>query len=295
MPSPRETVAQRLIAHLCQQAENPSPAARAVVVIAHPDDETVGAGSRLPRLNGANFVCVTDGAPRDLGDASAAGYDTREAYAKARREEFEAALALAGIETAGRIHYLNLVDQEASLRMADLARALSELFVEIGVETVLTQAYEGGHPDHDAVAFAVHQACTLIEVEGLPAPAIVEMTSYHEQDGDFVFGEFIPKPERAEAVVELTEAEFIFKECLVNCYVTQQHLLERIPMEFERFRFAPDYDFTQPPQPGPPLYERFPWGMTGDHWRELARAALAELGADTTHDADPSLSVSSES
>src|ERR1043166_7357421 len=58
-----------------------------VVVAAHPDDESVGAGGRLNRLRGALFVYLTDGSPRDTSDARRAGYDSREAYAAARREE----------------------------------------------------------------------------------------------------------------------------------------------------------------------------------------------------------------
>ena len=38
---------------------------------------------------------------------------------------------------------------------------------------VLTHAYEGGHPDHDAVAFAVHRAARRTSA------AVVEMPFYH--------------------------------------------------------------------------------------------------------------------
>src|SRR6185437_9724842 len=51
---------------------------------------------------------------------------------------------------------------------------------------VFTHAYEGGHPDHDAVAFAVHAACRLSDIP----PAIVEMPYYHRQDGRLITGEF---------------------------------------------------------------------------------------------------------
>src|SRR5687768_18016133 len=87
------------------------PRARVLIVSPHPDDEVIGAGARLPHLSGATVVQVTDGSPRDLRDAGANGFSTREDYAAARREELQAALGLAGqIET---IH-LEVPDQEAS-------------------------------------------------------------------------------------------------------------------------------------------------------------------------------------
>jgi hypothetical protein len=33
-----------------------------------------------------------------------------------------------------------------------------------------------------------------------------------------------------------------------------------------------------PPHAGPLHYERQPWGMSGERWRNLAQAALLELG-----------------
>lgn len=76
-------------------------AAPVAVIVAHPDDETVGAGAHLARTReselGPTIIHVTDGAPRNMSDALAAGFTTREDYARARRRELLAALNLAGI------------------------------------------------------------------------------------------------------------------------------------------------------------------------------------------------------
>lgn len=72
----------------------------AMVVAAHPDDETIGAGAVLGHLPGASVVHVTDGAPRDPR-YFATGYEgTREDYAALRRGELLAAMSLAGVEPA---------------------------------------------------------------------------------------------------------------------------------------------------------------------------------------------------
>src|SRR5438105_472156 len=97
-----------------------------VFVAAHPDDEVIGAGDRIARTAGAAIVHVTDGAPRDLADARALGFATRDEYAAARRREAEAALALAGVSPTAMVA-LGAVDQEASLALGPLARRLAEV------------------------------------------------------------------------------------------------------------------------------------------------------------------------
>jgi LmbE family N-acetylglucosaminyl deacetylase len=245
------------------------------VIVAHPDDETVGAGARLTEWRGATFVYATDGSPRNPADATAAGFATREGYAAARRAEARAALALAGIEPT-RVRELGRVDQEASLDMAALARDIAALLRELRPAAVVTHPYEGGHPDHDATAFAAHAARRLLARDG-PAPALVEMASYHGAPGRLVANEFLPAD--GEGIrMELSESECEFKRSLVACYRSQARTLAYLPVGVESFRLAPGCDFTRPPHGGPLWYERFAWGMTGPRWRELAAEALAQLG-----------------
>jgi hypothetical protein len=105
------------------------------------------------------------------------------------------------------------------------------------------------------------------------------MGGYRLGPQDTLVCDFLPRdPEDAQAVhVPLAPEELAFKRALLGAYVTQRETLRWLPMEVERFRPAPRYDFTQPPHAGPLNYERFAWGMTGARYCALAAEALAQL------------------
>lgn len=243
-----------------------------LIIAAHPDDETIGLGGRLHELRDAIVVQVTDGAPRDLRDAKACGFATREEYARARRGELLAALALAGIPPE-RTCGLGVADQEASADLAGLARRLAALFLELRPRTVYTHPYEGGHPDHDAVCFAAHAAAALV-----PAPPpIVEFTSYFGRNGALVAGEFLPEGGPGTPLWLDAEARER-KRGMIDCFVTQRETLRPFGVECERTRQAPRCDFTRRPHEGALYYDNHPWGIRSSEWRERARAALQALG-----------------
>ena len=247
---------------------------RVVVVAAHPDDETIGLGAQLRRLDDALLVHVTDGAPRDGHDATAYGFATLADYEAARRRELAAALTKGGADHL-RTLSLGIVDQEAMHHLPSLARQLRERFLQERPQAVVTHAYEGGHPDHDAAAFAVHAACRLIA----EPPAILEMALYHRREGRLVSGEFLPSTaQEPRTVIELNEEEIERKQRMIDCFTTQRWLLMQLDCAVERLRIPPGYNFRTAPHPGELHYETLGWGITGPDWRRKAAAALAELG-----------------
>jgi len=275
----RDAAAALIAALVAPQAPAPDLLPRTMVVGAHPDDETAFAGFRLPRLASAQFVCVTNGSPRDGVDAARNGL-APEAYAHARARELQDVLGSCGIPP-GQIRILGYTDQEAALHLAEITRLLAALCTEHAIEAVLTHPYEGGHPDHDATAFAVHAAAALVKQQGHAAPAIVEMACYHEGKEGFRAGAFLGVgPD--DTVLHLTPEEQARKRALLDRFVTQAHTLPYLPVAVECFRRAQPTDFLQPPHAGMLHYERQPWGMTGERFRELARQALQELGLERT-------------
>ncbi|TIW41590.1 MAG: hypothetical protein E5V71_11140, partial [Mesorhizobium sp.] len=90
-----------------------SDGAEIMIVVAHPDDETIGIGGHLAGLRGSRIVHVTDGAPRDLDDARAYGFETWQDYAEARHRELETALAAAELPSTAMIS-LGYPDKQAA-------------------------------------------------------------------------------------------------------------------------------------------------------------------------------------
>jgi LmbE family N-acetylglucosaminyl deacetylase len=255
-----------------------APKPRVMIIAAHQDDETVGAGGRLCSLTDAWIVHVTDGAPNNPAVAQRYGFDSREAYAAARRQELHAALDVAGVLPEHRL-CLNYVDGEASLRMVDLVLRLTDLIDNIEPDAIITHPYEGGHTDHDATAFAVHLACGLLRREGVKPPAVLEMTSYFRREGRRVVHDFLPhkRADLGMRVVELDQEMQERKRQMYDCFTSQQGIIQTFSTEFEKFRPAPRYVFTTPPHEGELNYERFGDPFRGERWRRNAEEALAKL------------------
>jgi N-acetylglucosamine malate deacetylase 2 len=260
-----------------------APRPRVLILAAHPDDETLGAGGLLQRLSASRVPLavahLTDGAPANMVDASEHGFSSARDYAVGRQRELTRAFrCLPGpVDTFA----LGFQDQAASYQLLASVEAVSQLIDTWDPSVIISHPYEGGHPDHDAAAFAVSVALTIRRgASGRHAPVLVEFTSYHLWNGTMRTGTFLNEGDERSLTLRLNGIEHDGKRRMLQCFDTQQRTLEQFGVpDHECFRLAPRYDFRQPPHAGTLLYELFPWGTDGAAWRDRAAAALECAGA----------------
>lgn len=248
--------------------------ARVLFVIAHPGDESIGAGGILNEFRDPWFACLTDGAPANPRYAHAAGCASPIDYARTRRRELAIALALAG-HGSERLIALGFTDRELAHSLEGITQAVEVLLQRVRPDYVLTLPYEGVHPDHDATAFAVHTA--IAAHADFNSPSILEMTSYHARDGEQVWGEFLSDSGDAPLTIELSAAQRAHKQRLLAAHLSQANTLRDVPTEHEFLRAAPRYDFAHPPHSARFVYENFEGGPTAEQWTHATHLALERL------------------
>ena len=241
------------------------------LVVAHPDDETIGLGPLLKLLRGAHAIHLTDGARRDLRSLHAAGFRSSADHAQARAVELARALDLAEIPPQRR-HAFPIGDQQAFRHLPCIAAALGAFFQTQAIEAVFTHPYEGGHLDHDACACAVSLACQRMEHRGLRPPVVIEMAFYHESEHGLVTQRFMEEGD-GDALIAFNQAESLVRDEMLAAHASQTAILGLFREPLARLRCAPDYDFRRPPNRGHIFYHRFIEDVTPADWLEAVHAA----------------------
>ncbi len=241
-----------------------------LVLAAHPDDEVIACGALMQRMQRAVVVFATDGAPRNQGFWNR--YGSRQAYAGVRRQEARQALATIGawpVFLTDRVDG-GIVDQELFQNLAPAVLALEKVIDRLAPDAILSPAYEGGHPDHDA-------ACFMASVVGRHAAIPVwESPLYHmKADGSRAVQAF---HQTTGQELELrAENDLLQKKvAMFRIYESQALALNDFWPEMETFRPIADYDFVRPPLPWKLHYEHWGWPMSGEQVAAAFSAYLRE-------------------
>lgn len=244
---------------------------RTLVLVAHPDDECITCGGLLQEMRDPLVVFATDGAPEDPYFWGKHG--SRSVYAALRQYEARNALAQVGVS---QVEFLadngtpavSFIDQQLFRAIPAAREVLRETVRRHRSEAILTLAYEGGHPDHDA--------CSLLgALLGREADVPVwEAPLYHRNPDNS--GSYQQFAQGSGDIIDLNVTGDILmrKEQMLGCYKSQFESLPHFLPQLERFREQFSYDYTQPPHEGLLNYEIWKWKMTG---REVSQAFAAVL------------------
>jgi LmbE family N-acetylglucosaminyl deacetylase len=114
------------------------PAPTKIMIVAHPDDESLFGGDALTSSRGWTVVCVTNGTNEE------------------RRREFAAAMTSVGANYTLLAHFDHLQSGNFNVRLEE---QLAELLDEFPYEMVVTHDERGeyGHPQHIAVHHIVRR------------------------------------------------------------------------------------------------------------------------------------------
>jgi N-acetylglucosamine malate deacetylase 2 len=235
---------------------------RTMLLVAHPDDESIGCGALLQRMREPVVVFLTDGAPSDPYFWSA--YGSRENYAEIRAAEARNALYRIGVSDLFFLHTDGgaIPDQELYLNLGLAYAGLVELITQLRPEALLSSSYEGGHPDHDSCCFLASILATHMNIPAWELPL------YHRRAGVLELQKFL-RPSGEEVRIVSTGDELLLKRAMMAAYRSQYDMLRQFSPETETFRPMIKYDFSRPPHAGKLNYEAWSWRMTG---QDLCRA-----------------------
>ncbi|HWR34685.1 MAG TPA: PIG-L family deacetylase [Clostridia bacterium] len=238
---------------------------RTLVMVAHPDDECIACGALLQRIREPDVVFATDGAPRDRYFWKS--YGSRETYAALREQEARRALAHVGVH---QMEFLAdapelrgvLVDQELFRDLPEAFGRFSAVIERVRPDALLTLAYEGGHPDHDACSFLTSLLARDYDLPAWEAPLYHRVELAGKEHRHLGTQTFIGTS-GGEIDLRLTPGELRRKRAMTAEYKTQGDFLQVFDIAREVFRPQIEYDYSKPPHEGRLNYEAWQWPMTG--------------------------------
>lgn len=231
------------------QSETPPPV---LFVFAHPDDELFCCGLLRRLLHAGAHLRLIWATSGETGGAA----DEREAELRCAMDCMGVSpsdASLLRLPCRGLVHSLD----ELTARLEEVAAGFSPAYV-------VSPAWEGGHPDHDALNLAVSRAASRWHAP----PTLLEFPLY-SRTGPFWslgwrVGSFAPGGERG-LPLRLTLEEARTRRCVARCHHSQRAdmasfmaalELRRATGRGEVYRTIPaDRDYSRPPHAGRLNYE----------------------------------------
>lgn len=227
---------------------------RFLFLFAHPDDDT--------------FICGTMKMLLEAGAEVHAAWLTSGDYfgqGELREAELARAMEILGLDELC-IHLLRLPDLGLIYNMDEGIALVADLLGTLKPDSVFVTAFEGGHPDHDAVNYLCYEGCTRAGVQ----PRLFEFPLYNGtgpvRHWRWRINDFGPGgPETLYS--PLNEGAIDCKYRMMKTYSSQWMYMvparlassrSRLRTLGEPYRSCPaDRDHAVPPHPGTLNYERW--------------------------------------
>jgi LmbE family N-acetylglucosaminyl deacetylase len=206
---------------------------RALVFVAHPDDETIACSGLLQRTAASLVVFAVDGAPPRYGFEGR--FVSLQKYSETRFLEASRALALIPGSAFRRLRRRDgcyFVDQHLFQDLREALASLLQIVEAFSPDVLVSHAYEGGHIDHDACSFLAMHAARTLGLKHLEFPLYWKSESGRDVVQEFRGGQ------DGELVLELSSQEIAVKERMLAEYGSQQGLLQVFRRNTEHFRPA---------------------------------------------------------
>jgi len=212
--------------------------ARVAFIVAHPDDETLGAGLLLQRLRHADIVYCATGRGRWPSN-----WWLNRAF-PSRRSQLRIEEARRAIAVSGKNHsvqFLGYQDGWLADYLDDAYRSLADLLRVWQPQHVVTHAFDGGHEDHDACSFLAYQLSRAFNFQ------VWEMPLYYRQAGThtLTMQAFTTSDPEDVTLRPASEAELEVKCAMLAAHQSQQAVIATFDPTMEKFRRQPLHDFDR--------------------------------------------------
>lgn len=226
---------------------------RILILAAHPDDEIVACCTtitRVRRTTGAQFFILY----------LTHGCVARESAWPWQRARWSETIAERYYESGLVAHLLDLTpvdpwpQRPARGLWRDLVNAYQEVCCavdQLSITELWVPAFEGGHPDHDAL----NALSSVVQRRGVSVREFAAYNWFGRQARSHCF----PHPNGTEETTVLTKEEQALKQHALSLYASQAHNLRYVGLMQEISRPLPRYDYSTPPHDGTLWYERFQW------------------------------------
>jgi N-acetylglucosamine malate deacetylase 2 len=215
---------------------------RPLILVAHPDDETLACSGLMQRMASPLVVFATNGAPPHHGFERKFG--TLQHYSDTRFQEATVALNHVPHGSFQRLTKPDgsyFIDEQLFRDLAQALTSLCRIARSFSPDALVSHAYEGGHIDHDTCSFLTMHAAVELALRRFEFPLYSRNSL-----GQLVLQQFCDEG-CAPLEWQLTEAELSCKRKMLAAYASQRGLASAFQLGTERIRIATRTDFSTAP------------------------------------------------